>query len=342
MESTGGTPRVSVIATVLNERESVGALLDSLAAQSRPPDEVVVVDGGSSDGTLGALRERAGSGGLPLVVLSRPGANISVGRNIAIEAAAGPIVASTDAGVRLEPTWLERLVEPMVAPGGARAAAGFFVADPRGAFETALGAVTLPDTAEVDPARFLPSSRSVAFLKADWKRAGGYPEWLDYCEDLVFDFRLFDVTGGAAFAPGAIARFRPRPTLSAFAKQYYRYARGDGKADLWRARHLVRYATYAVAAPALIVLAWLDHPAWSALLGLGLAAMLRRPLRRLRARWGDLGQGERVRALLWLPVIRVVGDVAKMAGYPVGVAWRRRERPPAWRAEGAAMGRWLR
>ena len=29
-----------------------------------------------------------------------------------------------------------------------------------------------------------------------------------------------------------------------------------------------------------------------------------------------------VRGLAWLPVIRVVGDLAKMAGYPVGV-WRR-------------------
>jgi hypothetical protein len=97
-----------------------------------------------------------------------------------------------------------------------------------------------------------------------------------------------------------------------------------------------------VAAPALVLLAVLDHPVWSALPILGLAAMLRRPLRRLRGRWGQLAGGERALALLWLPVVRVVGDVAKMAGYPVGIAWRLRERPPAWRAEGAAMGRWLR
>ena len=47
-----------------------------------------------------------------------------------------------------------------------------------------------PTRDEVDPATFLPSSRSVAFRKAAWAAVGGYPEWLDYCEDLVFDLSL--------------------------------------------------------------------------------------------------------------------------------------------------------
>ena len=48
--------RVSLIATVRNEATAVEALLASIATQSRPPDEVVVCDGGSSDGTLAILR----------------------------------------------------------------------------------------------------------------------------------------------------------------------------------------------------------------------------------------------------------------------------------------------
>ena len=46
--------------------------------------------------------------------------------------------------------------------------------------------------------------------------------------------------------PTAIAHFRPRSSLRAFFKQYYRYSRGDGKADLWRKRHAIRYGAYAV------------------------------------------------------------------------------------------------
>ena len=207
---------ISVIATVLNERGNVSDLLDSLESQTRVPDEIVIVDGGSTDGTLQMLESRATSSDLPLVVLSRPGANISVGRNLAIGAATGPIIASTDAGVRLEREWLHALMQPMVGAQAARVSSGFFVADPRGAFETALGAATLPEVNEVDPFRFLPSSRSIAFYKEDWRKSDGYPEWLDYCEDLVFDFRLLHAAGGAAFAPDAIARFRPRPSLVCF------------------------------------------------------------------------------------------------------------------------------
>ena len=40
------------------------------------------------------------------------------------------------------------------------------------------------------PARFLPSSRSVAFRKSAWTAIGGYPAWLDYGEDIVFDLAL--------------------------------------------------------------------------------------------------------------------------------------------------------
>lgn len=340
--------RVSVIVTVLNERASIATLLESLRTQTLPPDEVVIVDGGSTDGTLEELEASAGKSAWPLLVLSRPGANISVGRNVAIEAAAGPIIASTDAGVRLEPSWLENLIAPIVGGATARVTAGFFVADPVGAFETALGAATLPTAGEIDPLSFLPSSRSVAFYKADWRSAGGYPEWLDYCEDLVFDFRLMEEAGAAMFAPEAVARFRPRPSLRAFWKQYFRYARGDGKADLWRARHIIRYATYLVAAPVLIALAISAHRAWALGLVVGLAAMLRRPIARLTAQWSSLTTIERSAALIWLPIIRVTGDLAKMAGYPAGLAWRIRHRPPEWRsegseaAEGAAMGRWLR
>lgn len=333
--ATAGNPAlgISVVITVFNEAATVGALLDSLAAQTRPPDEVVVVDGGSSDGTVERVRAwqaAAGPGAMPVTLVERPGANIAAGRNAAIAAAAGPIVAATDAGVRLVPGWLADLAAP-IERGRARWAAGFFASDPHGAFETALGAATLPEVTEIAPARFLPSSRSVAFLKADAEAIGGYPTWLDYGEDLVFDLRLVAHTGRPAFVPSAVARFRPRPDLAAFGRQYYRYARGDGKAGLWPWRHAVRYGTYLAAGPALAALAVAHHPAWGVPLAAGFGAMLATPARRLRRQWRPLRPTARVAAALWLPIIRVTGDAAKMAGYPVGVWWRWTRRPPRWR-----------
>jgi glycosyltransferase involved in cell wall biosynthesis len=318
---------VSVIATVLNEAASIDRLLRSLAGQTRPPDEVVIVDGGSTDGTTEALEAFRRQAPFAMQVLVRPGANISAGRNAAIEAAAGPIIAITDAGVRLEPDWLERLVAPFAAEPAPDVVSGFFVPEYRSLFELALGATTLPRLEELDPEVFYPSSRSVALRREAWAQVGGYPEWLDYCEDLLFDFALRDAGYRFAFAPDAVVHFTPRSSLRAYYRQYYRYARGDGKADFWRYRHALRYGTYLIGGPLLIALA-LWHPAWLLLGAAGVAAMLRGAIRRLWPHVQGLPWRERAIALAWTPVIRLVGDVAKMLGYPAGIAWRLRHAPP--------------
>lgn len=325
---------VSVIVTVYNEGPAVEELLASLARQTRPPDEVVIVDGGSQDDTLQRLQAAAERAPWPLCVLERPGANISQGRNAAVQAARGPLIAGTDAGVRLDPGWLKALLEPFEAPDPPDVVAGFFVPDARSTFEVALAATTLPAERDVRPERFLPSSRSIAYRKAAWEAVGGYPEWLDYCEDLIFDLRLRDRGYRFVFVPGACVHFQPRRSLPSFFRQYYRYARGDGKADLWAKRHAVRYLTYLGALPASAWLVLMRGAVWAVLPLAGVVVMLWTPYKRLLPRLSSLGWPDRFKALLWVPVIRVVGDVAKMLGYPVGVLWRRRHRSaiPNWRS----------
>jgi hypothetical protein len=186
-----------------------------------------------------------------------------------------------------------------------------------------MSATVLPALSDINPATFLPSSRSIAFSKSSWQAAGGYPEWLDYCEDLIFDFRLREETGPFIFAPQASVYFRPRSNLHAFFKQYYQYARGDGKADLWRKRHAIRYLTYLAALPLLLILAIKVSPWWGVLgIILGSLGMFYTPYRRLPQLWQTLSGFEKLKALLWVPIIRLTGDIAKMLGYPVGWKWR--------------------
>lgn len=352
-----GNITISVITTVYNEGQHIERLLESLAAQTRSPDEVVICDGGSTDDTVPIIEQWAArhADRLPnLRLLVEPGANISRGRNCAIAVAAGPLIAATDAGVRLAPTWLAALAAPWterasgewVAQGARPAVAGFFVADTgqsdAGAlpnsqrpslFLTAMAATVLPLLNEIDPSKFLPSSRSVAFTKAAWARAGGYPEWLDYCEDLLFDFALNaqqpEAPTAFAWAPTAMVYFRPRPSLRSFWTQYYRYARGDGKADLWRKRHFIRYVTYGLLLPALLGHAFWGFFArglgWVGLLA-GLLFYCARPWLRLQRLGTDLPPRQWLAAALLVPIIRVVGDGAKMVGYPVGLWWRWRNR----------------
>jgi glycosyltransferase involved in cell wall biosynthesis len=321
--------RVSLIITVLNEGGSIRRLMDSIAAQTRLPDEVVICDGGSTDSTAAIIQEYADR--LPLRLISRPGANISQGRNAAIAASSCGVVAVTDAGVWLPPDWLAHLIAPFEAQPACQVVAGFFLSDPQSPFEVAMGATVLPELRDIDPRTFMPSSRSVAFRREAVLQVGGYPEWLDFCEDLILDFRLHRTAGPFCFAPDAVVHFRPRSTLRTFWKQYYQYARGDGKANLFFRRHIIRYLTYLVALPAIIAAGVLIS-GWALLALLpGGAFMFGTPYRRLVRQWGWLPAGHKAAAAAWVPVIRISGDIAKMVGYPAGVAWRWRHRPPDWR-----------
>lgn len=323
---------ITLIATVLNEGDNIQRLMDTIQQQTLQPDEIIIVDGGSRDQTVEILRRYEHI--LPLRILIEPGCNISRGRNVALQAATGEIIAITDAGVRLDNDWLEKITQPLRDNPTCTVSAGFFSADPHTAFEAALGATTLPLIEEINPATFLPSSRSVAVRREAALAVGGYPEWLDFCEDLIFDLRLQATQPPFAFVPQAVAHFRPRPTLTTFYKQYYRYARGDGKADLWRRRHAIRYITYLVALPVLISLIVFVHPAFALLFLIGGALYMRTPYRRLASTMALLPEAS---LMNWLyaqslvPVLRVVGDVAKMIGYPVGLWWRTQNHPPVWK-----------
>ncbi|HIP73384.1 MAG TPA: glycosyltransferase [Anaerolineae bacterium] len=315
--------KVSVISTVKNEGEGLRPLLDSLIQQTRQPDEVVICDGGSTDNSVEILTEY--KRWLPLKIIVAPGTNISQGRNRAIAVAAGPIIAATDAGVVLSPTWVEDLVRP-IEENESVVASGWFEADPYTDFEVVMGSTVLPDCSDVNPATFLPSSRSVAFLKSAWEEVGGYPEWLDYSEDLVFDMALRERYGQFPFVDTAVAYFRPRGSLTSFFKQYYYYARGDGKANLWARRHLIRYITYLLVFPFIFRLIWREKwQGWLLLTG-GTAAYCWRPAQRLWHNTWGWRPPSRLRAFALIPIIRFVGDAAKMLGYPVGLVWRLRQR----------------
>lgn len=98
---------VSLIATVFNEQENVEFWLDSLLAQSKIPDEIVIVDGGSNDGTWELLQKRSAEE--PRLKIFQRTCNISQGRNLAIENARGDIIVVTDAGCVYDRDWFREL-----------------------------------------------------------------------------------------------------------------------------------------------------------------------------------------------------------------------------------------
>ena len=247
--------RISIIVTVKNEAGSIGRLLDSISAQARLPDEVVV----AGRRLLRPDRRRG----------SRAGARDSrflcaccLRRARIRKAQRGhPVRRRTyhrldRRGRASYPQWLAKLMDGFLREVKASSAAahqthatltrdtavvsGFFVPDPQNAFEIAMSATVLLMLQDIDPQTFLPSSRSVAFTKEAWQSVGGYPEWLDYCEDLLFDFALRGHYT-FAFAPGAVAYFAAARQPALVLPPVLPLCARDGKAGLWQSG--IRFAT---------------------------------------------------------------------------------------------------
>ncbi|MDP9330621.1 MAG: glycosyltransferase [Actinomycetota bacterium] len=302
--------KVSLIATVKDGAEHIEEFLGSLAAQTRSPDEIVIVDGGSIDGTVDLLRRAEG-----VTVVEEPGANISRGRNVAIANTAHDVIAVTDADCVLDPEWLERLLRPI--DEGADVAMGFYLPLTDGFFHECLAAVNLPlDAAEIDGTTFMPSTRSVAYRRQAIEAVGGYPDWLDIGEDMWVDHRWREMRLDMRFAPDAVVRWRLRPGLRSTWKQYFRYARGDAQAGLYPERHALRFGVYAG-----LIAAISSRSRWpKAAAVIGGFGYARTPVRRALQLTAE--PRERAAAVVVVPALMAWIDTAKMVGYAIGLVDR--------------------
>jgi hypothetical protein len=308
--------KVSVIATVLNAEAHIAAFLASIDAQTRAPDEVVIVDGGSTDGTLGILGSAHG-----VTLIEEPGANIARGRNLAIAHAKHEVIAVADADCVYGPAWLAALLEPMEA--GADVAMGVTEPIVTSLLDACISSLSSQlNPAEIDPGTFMPSARSIAFRRESLDAVGGYPEWLPIGEDMWVDHRWRERSFDMRLAPGAVAGWRPRPTLPGIWTQYMRYARGDAQAGMFPERHALRFVVYGGLLAALVT-----RRTWPKLLVIGGGvAYARRPVERARARAGNRATA----ATLLTPAVLAFTDAAKMCGYARGLIDRLagRVRPP--------------
>jgi glycosyltransferase involved in cell wall biosynthesis len=308
--------KVSLIATVLNGEEHIGEFLDSLALQTRAPDEVVIVDGGSTDATTRLLRRAGG-----VTLIEEPGANISRGRNVAIANATHDVIAVTDADCVLERDWLERLLRPI--EDGADVAMGFYLPIAEGFLQSCMAAVNMPmDATEIDGSTFMPSARSIAYRRGAIEAAGGYPEWLAVGEDMWVNHRWRERGLDMRLAPDAIVMWRLRPGLRSTWAQYFAYARGDALAAMYPERHALRFGVYAGLGAALV-----SRRRWPKLAAAaGAAAHARTPITRA---WRTIpDQPERAAATIIVPLLMAWIDCAKMAGYLAGLVDRTRKPGP--------------
>lgn len=235
---------IAVVSTVWNEGRNISRLLDSLLAQSRKPDQIVIVDGGSTDGTVKVLESYAARSD-NIKVLVRPKTNISAGRNIAISAAASEVIANINGDCRADPEWVANLLRPFEDDANVDVVSGSCEIEAHNELQVILNEVARLKYRNEARATYLPVGNSVAFKKEAWAKVGGYPEWLDRGEDSLFHTHLRRAGCKFALAREARVHWETRTDLRQLYHQYRAYSRGDAMAGtvsyIGNTRYLVDY-----------------------------------------------------------------------------------------------------
>ncbi len=98
---------VSVIVPTYNRAKYIKRAMDSVLDQTRPPDELIIVDDGSTDNTSEVIEQTIGRAAFPVRVLRRKNRGAAAARNVGIAHAAGDTLCFLDS----DDWWDKRKIE---------------------------------------------------------------------------------------------------------------------------------------------------------------------------------------------------------------------------------------
>ena len=111
--------KFSIIMPVYNAEKVLPVSLESIRAQRFRDFELIFVEDGSSDGTVGVIEEFAASADFPCHIVSQPrNMGVSAARNRGLAAACGEYLSFVDADDSIEPGALEEASQAIDATGG--------------------------------------------------------------------------------------------------------------------------------------------------------------------------------------------------------------------------------
>ena len=119
IEAVPSSKSISIVIPAYNEAHYLAQCLDSIAGQTVPPDEVIVVDNGSTDNTAAVARRYSF---VRVVAERRPG--IVHARNAGFDTATSDIIGRIDADTILPPNWVEYVLAYFGSDDGATAWTG--------------------------------------------------------------------------------------------------------------------------------------------------------------------------------------------------------------------------
>jgi glycosyltransferase involved in cell wall biosynthesis len=261
---------ISLVIPVRNESATIGDLIDSVSAQTYSPDEIIFVDGGSVDDTMAKLYPQSQMDER-IRVIEAGEATPGRGRNIGIASARNDWIALTDAGIRLEPDWLENLVKVVEKNPEVKFVYGNYEPAVSSFFEGCAALAYLPPKRQTPAGEMRwPFIASSLMHRDVWRSVGGFPD-LRAAEDLIFMKQVQDRGFTIGWAPKATVWWKLRPTFSSTFDKFVLYSKHNVLAGWQRYWHYGVAKQY-LAGLCLASLSVIHSPWWLFVLFAGVAA----------------------------------------------------------------------
>jgi glycosyltransferase involved in cell wall biosynthesis len=217
--------KVSVVLCTKNSAATVQKSLDSIFQQTRQPDEVVVVDGSSHDGTVEIVKN------YPVKMVSEPGLGFGHARNLGVKNASGDIIFFVDSDCYAENDWIEKILQHFSGSnteiGGVTGRTNLWNTERGVARFLAYvgGRMNMPNHhkfMKIAPTMNLALKREVI------EEVGGFDETLVRCEDTDLTYKISQ-NHKILYEPEAVVWFKGSPTLSVASRKCVRHFEGVGQ-----------------------------------------------------------------------------------------------------------------
>lgn len=310
--------KVSICITVFNEEKSISDLLESLVKQAKTADEIIIVDGGSSDKTLEIIRHFQKK--YKYIKLLTERCTRARGRNIGVDIASNEIIAITDGGCVADKNWLKNITKPFET-GKVDIVAGFYCMIGKNNLQKA-ESVFLGVTPRKFNHNFLPSTRSMAFTKKAWEEVGGFPEGENNsAEDTDFNYKAVKLGLKYSRVKNATVEWGMPDTLMDYFNKIKAYAKWDIRYGIWwhptqqlmshNIKSISKFLRYGIALYLLVLS--ITNTRLFPIFIIYILVYLLWSYRKIFLEFGDW------RVAIWGPCVQIISDMAVMQGFISGI-----------------------
>lgn len=216
--------QISMICTVMNEEKFIRKFVESVIKQTKKPNELIIVDGGSTDETYDILKKYSKKYSW-IKVYQVPGLNIAEGRNYAIEHSKGDIIFTSDSSTCFENEWIEKIMDGFKQGGDV--VFGSYSIKPKNSVENYLIS-RIPNWNKIDSDIFIPSNRNAAFKKEVWKKVGKFPSKIKRADDNVFHDKAHELGYKYVFIKDAVVYWYLNRNLKNMLKLAFLDSKSEG------------------------------------------------------------------------------------------------------------------